>query len=121
MARSQVYKATQGSPLALKAPHDANAKLYYEFDYGATVDPDGNAIDPKVPSTSSITDSSWAIQPNTATIDNESYTVNSTRCRVTSVPASATEFTLTNHITILHQSGDIEEDERSILVTIAER
>lgn len=57
----------------------------------------------------------------TIVLDNDTFTDTVTRVRVGVVPTNVDEFTLTNHITIQYQSGDVEEDDRSITVQVVDR
>lgn len=64
---------------------------------------------------------SYGTSERAIVLDNDTNTTSITRVRVGIVPDHVTEFTLTNHITITYQSGDVEEDERSILVSVVDR
>ena len=119
---SQVYKATLGDPLSYKYPQDPDAKLFYEFNYGATTDDYGNTITPVVVAgTSEITDSTWTVSPATVTLASDTFTTTATRVRVGPITGTVTSFVLTNHVEITYSTGDIEEDDRSIEVTVSTR
>lgn len=65
-----------------------------------------------------ISASAWTADQVGVTLDNKSFDSLSTKCRVTAVPANATEFTLTNTVSITRANNDLEEIERSVRIKI---
>lgn len=68
----------------------------------------------------SITASTWAGDTG-CTFDNSSVIDGiATKVRLTAVPADTDAVTLTNHVTISRQNGDVEEIDRSLYVPITQ-
>lgn len=67
-----------------------------------------------------ITASTWA-GANGETVDSDSIVDGiQTKCRLIAVADGATSVTLTNHITVARANGDIEELDRSLIISVKE-
>jgi len=54
------------------------------------------------------------------TLDNMALSNGAAKCRVTAIPEGAATFTLTNHIVVNRDNGDVEEFDRTLIVKVSE-